>query len=222
MQFRNFTSNPKFKFKICCNTTIDIKMTNYIVYCAQCEQTISSNNSEKLQWLENQFCGVMCLKKYYLAQAVQCDECKSPLSAQNVEIVKSPADKRQMEYRKSGTTKCTDSTFNIHSMKNLVFCNEVCVRRYRSEHVLCCFCSAEVNITRSSKSQQVKTFCSPACEAFMNIHLGSKSVQQAKCSNCSQVKEVQMGIFIDGVKYITCSKVCHEEFKRNKDVQNGR
>lgn len=197
-------------------------MSNYIVYCAQCEQIIASNNTEKLQWLENNYCGVMCLKNYYLEQAGQCDECKYPLSTQNVQVVKMPTGKLQMKSQNSDTTKCTDSSLHIRSMKNLIFCNEACVRRYRSEHVLCGFCSTEVNAARSSKSQQITTFCSPSCEAFMNIHLGSKSVQQAKCSNCNKVKEVRMGIFIDGVKYVTCSKGCHEEFKRNKNVKNGR
>lgn len=186
---------------------IGTTMPKYVPCCFQCE-CIITDSSHKLKWFEKDFCNVECLNKYYRESIVECVECKTPLSTgRKIHVVQTAN-----EYSESNWP-----------LKDLIFCGSECVNRYKSKHILCAFCSKEIELEteQTSETHRMTTFCSPKCEGFMNIHLGVMSVPQAKCSTCSEIKEVQLGMLLDGIKYVACSEDCFSDFKENINVKSG-
>lgn len=174
-------------------------MSQLASYCVQCKHSIAEN-SDHLCWFENHFCNILCLQKYNCEQMDRsCVQCKSPISAaaeQNVLMLKT-------------------------SHGNSVYCNLNCLQQYIGEHVLCPYCSIEVNAINANCQEMVE-FCSLECEQRMKIHVNMKSMTLAMCSNCNQLKNIEMGLFVEGIQYVACSEDCFMELKQKYAVENGK
>lgn len=99
------------------------------------------------------------------------------------------------------------------------------MHEYEDEHVLCAYCSDEVNVNNlqlnDANCQEMFKFCSLECQLRMNIHMNWESMQSTMCTNCNQLKHIEMGLFVDGVQYGTCSEICFMEIKQKKAIENG-
>lgn len=170
--------------------------------CFQCKRAISEN-SNHLCWFENHFCDSLCFQTYNAEQMAQsCLQCNSAISTVPATVPNFPM------------LKSSDGNF--------IFCDLKCVNQYEDEHVLCAYCSIEMDITDQSPTEaNCQQFCSLECERRMNIHTNWQSMKVAMCSNCNQLKDVQMGVVVDGAQYIACSESCFMKIGRKNAIENG-
>lgn len=187
-----------------------LKMSQFTSYCVQCKHSIAEN-SDHLFWFKNHFFNILCLEKFNCEQMDRpCVQCKSPISF--VAAATTSAAERNVLMLKS-------------SHSNSTFCNLKCLHQYQDKHVRCAYCSIEVNANNQSPSlancQEIVKFCSLDCELRTNIHVNMESMTLAKCSNCNQLKTIEMGLFVDDVQYVACSEDCFMELERKNAVENG-
>lgn len=178
--------------------------------CVQCKHSIAEK-SDHLCWFENHFCNILCLEKYnYDQKCRSCAQCKRTISSVTSAAAKaSPAEENVLMLKSSPS--------------NPLCCSLDCMNQFLEEHVLCAYCSVELETNNLPPSdanrKETVAFCSLECQRRMNIHLNMKSV--AKCSNCKRMKNIQMGLVEDDNQYLACSQKCFNELKEKLNVKNG-
>lgn len=197
-------------------------MPKYVSYCAHCECIIDDDDDCDLHWFEKDFCSFECFKSYCLVSTMQCYECEMPVSSQVWYFVKSLPKLFIHRKKRPNSSECDNITNRLLFLfDDFIFCSEDCEKRHTNKHSLCGFCSIELEEEQPINDRST-AFCSPTCVRLMNIHLGVKSVKQAKCSVCRELKDVQTGMFWEGDKYVTCSDDCFRMFKKSVNTKCGK